>query len=377
MSASKDLFEGIDIYASRYKIDYHYYYSLLFAMAIYPLHYLGQYWSSFFWLLLSIMAFHRTWSIFGEYFPAFKIPKWGSVFYIISFLFALRFVRDNIHVGQITILIFYLTIEGLHQIQHGNNWKGVWLLALGINIKLLPIVFIPYLVIKGKYKVARNILLVCVLLLIIPVFIIGWEGYSSQMTSFWKLTNPTKNIHILDVDERSFHSLTTLLSTLFYADTADPYTLEIRRYIVSLPLESVKWVIHVGRFIIASSVFLIVKPPLFQSDKNNFPTFQEWAYLLLIIPLIFPHQQHYAFYFSIPAFMVLLHHTLQNKGYFGEIKSAHLVLLMMIFTLSTLEFYFGMYREYYSHFKILTYGALLMLIWSLISLVKRNYFLPK
>lgn len=338
MSASKDLFEGIDIYASRYKIDYHYYYSLLFAMAIYPLHYLGQYWSSFFWLLLSIMAFHRTWSIFGEYFPAFKIPKWGSVFYIISFLFALRFVRDNIHVGQITILIFYLTIEGLHQIQHGNNWKGVWLLALGINIKLLPIVFIPYLVIKGKYKVARN---------------------------------------ILDVDERSFHSLTTLLSTLFYADTADPYTLEIRRYIVSLPLESVKWVIHVGRFIIASSVFLIVKPPLFQSDKNNFPTFQEWAYLLLIIPLIFPHQQHYAFYFSIPAFMVLLHHTLQNKGYFGEIKSAHLVLLMMIFTLSSLEFYFGMYREYYSHFKILTYGALLMLIWSLISLVKRNYFLPK
>jgi len=51
----------------------------------------------------------------------------------------------------VTILIMYLCIEGLHTLRRAKN-AGAWLIALGINIKILPVVFLPYLMLRGEFK---------------------------------------------------------------------------------------------------------------------------------------------------------------------------------------------------------------------------------
>jgi glucose-6-phosphate-specific signal transduction histidine kinase len=100
----------------------------------------------------------------------------------------------------------------------------------------------------------------------------------------------------------------------------------------------------------------------------------EVSYILLVIPLIFPHQQHYAFLFSVPAFAYVLFMVVSN--YYEMTKAKRMILLSalsVIYLCGNLRSVLGEFNYYYEHFKILTYGALLLipcLMWA--AAVQRN-----
>jgi hypothetical protein len=364
LSASQDLFKGQNIFENTYVDSYHYFYSILFAILLHPFTWLPFHLAKFLWLVLNVVLVWRIFLIIKNLLPLHSFTKKQLLIMRIGgFLFAFRFIFENLHHSQTTILLLYLSLQGLQFIFSNKTLPGAALLALGINIKLLPIVLLPYLFYRGFFKAGTFVIAFCMIYIFIPALFIGWQQNQALLNTWISLINPTNTVHVLDVDERSFHGLSTLLSTLLVKDVPDVYALPIKRNIADLSLEQLAIVLNAARLtLIAFSLYFFRSLP-FKPATGMKQQFWEVSYLLMLIPLIFPHQQHYGFLFICPAFVFCLYYFIQNRGLMSKVKRNFILIsCIFIYLICNLKILLGEFNSYYEHFKILTYGALYLIV---------------
>lgn len=368
MQAAGDLPRGLMVYDVIYGDGFHYYYSVLFAIVLRPFYTLPFYGVKVVWLALNLFLYIKMFLLLVSATPVKQLPeKRKNIFLLLVFVFSLRFLHDNIHTSQITILILACCVFGLHYIHRGKAITGAAILALGINIKLLPIVLLPYLVYRGYFKAFGFTILFYATGLLLPSLLIGHDYNMALLDSWWNLINPMNKQHVLDTDERSFHSLSTLLSTLLVKNVPDIYALPLKRNIADVSLETLSRVLLLVRGVLVLFTLWFLKGNLFKPAKTETAGFFELSYILLLIPLIFPHQQHYAFLFSVPAFALILYVLMRDKELLKRTTRLTVsILLALIYLCANLKILLGEFNGYYEHYKILTYGALLLiplLIW--------------
>ncbi len=364
LSAAQDVFKGENIYDKLYNQWYHYFYSVFFAVVLHPFIYLPFQLSKFLWLLLNVFFAYRCFIIIKNLLPLHDLTKKQLLLIrYLGILFSLRFIYENLHYSQITILILFLSLQGLQLIVTNKQpLAGAALIALGINIKLLPIVLIPYLFYRRFFKAGFLVIAIYIALLFTPALFIGWSNNTNLVCTWAHLINPANKVHVLDTEERSFHGLSTLLSTLLVENVPDQYALPIKRNIANISIEQLSTVLNTIRLllILLSLYFLRTFP--FKHAISLKHQFREISFLLLLVPLIFPHQQHYGFLFICPAFVFCLYYLIQNKDRISKIKFYSIsVLCVIIYLLCDLKLLLGEFNAYYEHFKILTYGALLLI----------------
>ncbi|MBK7129955.1 MAG: DUF2029 domain-containing protein [Crocinitomicaceae bacterium] len=358
--ASRDYFDGKNIYTLTYHEWYHYYYSQLFAILLFPLAMLPLYAATWIWLALNLFF---LWRIFAITLRQLQVEKWNSrsrfIFLSLIFIFNLRFIRDNFHLGQMTVFMAYCMLESLSLIYYQRHVKGAALLALGINIKLLPLVFIPYLIFRGYFLAACYTCVAVLAYFLIPLTAVEYHQYVLLMHDWWQLINPTQTKHTIDTDERSFHGLSTLIPTLCMETVPDTHALPLRRNMFNLSSEKVFWVLNLIRLALVLSTIAVTRLKFFKPENNKLKRWKEAAYIMLIIPLIFPHQQHYAFLLSMPAFSYILYLIMIEgiKKYRWQF-----CLLIMVYLCFNLNLLVGSFGMYYDHYKIVTYGALLLVV---------------
>ncbi len=361
LSASKDLMDGVNIYEKKYVDGYHYLYSLFFALLLYPLTFLPLYLAKFIWLSLNLFFIYRINLLLHSYFN-FQLfsSKQKLRCQLLFLLFPLRFILDNFHLSQMTIFMLYLCLQSINYIHAGKEKQGALLLALGINIKLLPIVLLPYLFWRKQFKAGIFTVLFYLFLLALPAIFIGKYQNSYLLGQWWKIINPTQQEHIIDVEERSFHGLSTLLPTLLMEKVPDIYALPLKRNIASLTTQQVGHALLAIRLLlIAFSLYFLRWPP-FKKVNIQQARLREISYLLALIPLIFPHQQHYAFLFRMPAGTYLIYQFYLQKNDWKKSKKIILYgLFVTVYLCFNLNLLLGVFRPYYEHYKIITYGALL------------------
>jgi hypothetical protein len=370
LDASRDLMQGENIYINTYNEWYHYYYDTLFALLLVPFTFLPLFLVKLIWLSLNVFFVVRIWKIIKDWLPINQLsPKQKNIFTLLSFLFILAFLRDNFHLTQVTIFILYLTLEGLHFIERGKKFTGSLFIAFAITVKLLPLVFIPYLLYRKEWKAFGSVCLLILVLLFIPGLILGLDFNHFLILERWKLLNPTNTTHVLDTSERSFHSISTLFSTLFVAESGDFYALPHRRHLLDLPLETLSTLINGARllFVVATLYFLASKP--FKPAKSNLQKLYEISYICLIIPLIFPHQQYYAFFFIFPASTYLIFYfirthidkqTTAQDQLPRKNKMMMIILLSLVYLMTNGHFILGTFNPILEHYKILTYGVFIL-----------------
>lgn len=362
IEASKSLFKQENIYDITYFDGFHYYYSIFFAILIYPLTALSVHAANFVWLSINAVLLYRLFYLFNQFYSIKSLyVKKQRLFWILTILFSSRLILENMHVGQMTICLLYLCLEGLYQINQQKTISGSALIALGINIKLMPLVILPYLIYRAYFKASALIVIFYALLFFIPIVFIGYDYNQQLVVSWFNLINPTNTRHILDVGERSFHGLSTLLSVLLIENTGEQYILNIKRNILNLTLEQLKLALLITRLVLVSVTLYFIRSLPFKSTNN---THQIWelSYILLLIPLIFPHQQHYAFLFMIPAYAYCILQLILYADSYSKLKKNTLYVIMaIIYLLVNLNLLIGEYKPYYEHFKILTFGALLLI----------------
>lgn len=370
MLAASDLLEGKNIYFQTYYTWYHYYYSVFFALILSPFTFLPLYFVKVFWLLANVFFVIQIWKILRSYLPFDRLSKKAqTVFTILALFFVLKFLRDNFHVAQVTIFILYLTLQGLHLIWKERPFWGALFLAIGIDIKLLPLVFLPYLLYRGEWKAFLFCILFLSALLILPGIFIGFEYNHFLIAERWKLINPTNQEHVLDTIERSFHSLTTFLSVFLIENSGDKFALPIKRNIADISIEQLTIVINIVRLFFVLFTLYFLRSIPFKKNRDPFQQLYEISYICLVIPLIFPHQQHYAFFFIFPAstyvlfFVMRTYFVLDNSAQrISKWKWLVLFSLFLVFLSVNSHFLVGAFNVYYDHFKTLTFGVLLLLI---------------
>ncbi len=368
LSATGDLNVGANFYENKYVDGYHYFYSVLFALLLKPFYTLPFFWVKFGWLLLNTAIYIQLFSMLAKSkLVGLLNEKQKTAFIFLVFVFSLRLFLDNMHSSQITLLILWCCIYGLFLITNNRPVSGAAILALGINIKLLPIVFLPYLIYRGYFKAFTFTILFYFIYLFLPSVFIGYAYNMSLLKTWLALINPANQNHVLDVEERSFHGLSTLLSTLFVKDVPDVYALPLKRNIADVAIPTLGKILLFTRLLLVAFTLYFLKWKPFTNARTDWHRYIETSYLLLLIPLIFPHQQHYAFLFAVPAFAVTLLYLFTSKN--SLTKTALLMvngLLVLIYLSFNLKILLGTFNAYYDHYKILTYGALLLiplLIW--------------
>jgi hypothetical protein len=366
LSASSDLFNKENIFQKTYLDGYHYFYSVFFAILLKPFTYLPMVICNTLWLCANLFFVFRIFTLIKNLLPLHDFTKNELMALRIGgFLFSLRFIHENLHCLQVTILILYLSLQGM-QLVFSNKPKPFWgalLIAFGINIKLLPIVLVPYLFYRGFFKAGVYIIGIYIGLLLLPALFIGWEQNQLLLSTWSHLINPLNSNHVLDAEERSFHGLSTLFSVLFVENPRDVHALHIKRNIANISLEQLKLILNIARGILILFTFYFLRTTPFKSVGGLKHRFWELSYILMLIPLIFPHQQHYAFLFICPAFIFCLYYFIQNRKTLSKAKYYFMMISgIIIYLLCNLKLLLGNYNEYYEHYKILTYGALFLIV---------------
>ncbi len=367
LSASSDLVHGLNVYSIFYNLYYHYYYSPLFALALFPLTLVPVYVAKVLWLFLNLVFVFRTWKALSFFLDRTVFTEKQKLFFtVLCFLFVLRFMTENFHCGQMTLFILFLSVDGMYRIMTGRYWIGALFISLAINIKLLPLVLLPYLFYRRYLKASALIFLFLAIWLLLPSTLIGFGFNNTLLKSWWGLIDPSNKEHIIDTSERSFHSLSAWLPTLLMDHVDDKQVLPLKRNIANVDMKTVEMILNIFRaaLILFTLYFLHNRP--FKRAENKLHALRELSYLFLLVPLIFPHQQHYAFYFLFPAGTYLIYYlsmqVVAEQRTIPVFKFRILLWgLVFVFLTNNLQLLLGEFGEYYAHFKIITYGSLVLI----------------
>ena len=259
-----------------------------------------------------------------------------------------------------TILVLYLILESISQIRSGNKKTGALILALGINIKIMPIVILPYLLWRKEFRTAAWCVFFYAALLFLPAVVIGFQQNNFLIKEWWVQVDPTQTKHVIDVEERSFHGLSTLLPTLLMEHVPDVYALPVKRNIANLSETQVGLVLNVVRLLLVGFALFFLRSKPFTAAASKRSAFWELSYIVLLIPLIFPHQNKYCYFYLFPA-AYLFYYLFTIQAISKRKKIVTWSVLAFSFLCFNLYLLLGEFNAYYEHFKIITYGALVLI----------------
>lgn len=295
----------------------YYLYSPLFAILLVPFTFLDWTLARILWTIINLAFAFRLWQLLqtltiGD-FPLSKKYKngWTIGVAILSF----GFLNHNLNLGQVTVLILWLTMEGIYQMMQKDQVKGAALLALGINIKIIPLLALGYLFFKRKYKAITYTLAFLTASLIIPGFMIGWE-YNKELLLKWKeAINPTKEKFAFENND-GCNSLNAVLPAFLYNQFDEPSNIEaepgwqFKRKIADLPVPVLTILLQISRILVL--LFLPFAVFFHYKNRKHDYLYYHWeiAYLLLITLLIFPHQMKYSMLYFVPVGAYILYYYL-------------------------------------------------------------------
>lgn len=286
---------------------YNYFNSPLFALILSPLSLINWSMSRLIWNALNIIIAIRMWVIFRKLSGGslFLTRKYVICWSIAILIMSLGYLNLNLSLGQVTIFILWLTVEGLLLILSNKNLKGAMLIALGINIKLLPLIVLFYLFFKAKYKAITYIIIFTILSLILPGFIIGVK-YNFQLHKEWKNTIDPAHKYVFEYDNGN-QAINALLPAFFNdQEYKMEYSKSINmvspREIIHLPYQLLLSMMQIIRFMLLLSIIPIIFFKIKERTTKNAYLYFYWelGYLMLISLLIFPHQSNYSMLYFVP-----------------------------------------------------------------------------
>ena len=339
-----------------------YYYSPMFAFLLLPFSNLPFAVPVFLWLVLNIFLLYRISVLVISYLEVTNSKEKYLILFF-SLLLTIRFVEYNIGMSQMTIYLLWSILESLRLFEKEKNIAGGFILGLAINIKILPIVFLPYLIYRGKWKAFLCSIIFIGVFLFLPALYLGWEFNLQLLRDWWAVINPSNSEHLQETD-LNMHSLTALIPSLLHESAGD---LPLKRNVVNMNIDSAVLMLNIIRAALILFTIYFLRTLPFRKTKSSMHQLWEISYIALIIPLIFPHQPKYSGLLILPAVMYLFAYLIKaySKGKSGETfhKKIVLFLIVLSFALITLTSDGIIGRDLNrisQHYKTITYGYLIV-----------------
>jgi hypothetical protein len=300
LAAAKTILATGNIYDATNTLNVQYFYSPLFALVLVPFTYLPAFVVKLTWLLFSVWCMYRIWRLIQSYLNIALLSKAQQIAWvIIAHGILAGFIVDNFHMVQVTFFMLWATLESVHLVWRGKILKGAFLLGLAINFKVLPLLFIPYLFYRNKWKAGLLCTAVVILLILAPWFFLRESYHTFLLQQWWTAINPLSAAHTLELDKLTF-DLPALVAALFTTQTGELKT----------SFEAFQYTLIAARlfFILLTLAFLRTGP--FREAPSPMHQLREIAYLLMVTVLLFPHQNKYANVYLLPAFAYIIYYLL-------------------------------------------------------------------
>jgi hypothetical protein len=300
--AGERLLAGENIYGPPHYYNLKYFYSVLFAGIMGSIQSLGINTVKWIWFVINTALFVRIFILLRIH--VFKTEKSSALIFFFLLLLFGKIVLVNYTFNQISVMILWTMFEAYHLMKKGNWVWAVLILCLGINIKIMPIVLAPYLIVMGKkpFQVIGLGIAALLLFLYIPAVFIGFDTNQFLIGEWLKTLNPVSDIHVMQTYEYGFTDLSSMLTKFL---SAEPVYLEPQINIADLSKSSLFILTNSIRAILLGLVVYLAfkaKHSVYGVDKR----FVIAAGFMALIPLCFPHQREYSFMFSMPMFAVLM-----------------------------------------------------------------------
>ena len=340
-----------------------YYYSPLWAVLLIPFNEVSNVLPNTIWLLLNCYLLYRIFILLKGYISESALTeKQYFIIVVFSVILSIRFILYNFDMLQMTIFLVWGIFESQYQAIQKKPVLAGMILAFIINVKILPLVLVPYWIYRKQLKSIFSVIIFSVIFLFLPAIIIGFKFNTELIASWWQIINPLNIEHLVE-SELGPHSLTALIPSLLMSTEG---ILDYSRNILELSLSNVNSITNTVRVLGILSVVYILSPLTLFKESSTSNQLKEISYLLLLVPLIFPHQQKYAFFMVFPAHYYLASQLILN---FNTIKNSIkwkwsfslFCLSFILMTLSSDLFLGRSLNKITQHYKLITYGTLLLM----------------
>lgn len=364
LEAGKKLSQGENIYRPPFIGGLQYFYSVFFALVLWPFS-AYPFLTEFCWLIFSWWCCYRSLHLLFDFYSS---ESWIAQYplRILGWVAVLGFqvMFYNIANIQMTPFLLWAILESYRL---SESKKGLWaglLLGLAINIKIIPILILPYFLYRGFFSTLLSTVGVLFLLFWLPGLFIGFDLNKYLHQEWWLVVNPFKQQHMMET-EIGPHSVVAWLPTLLM-DTNG--TLEGRRHIVDLPIGTTLFLVQCVRagLVLLTLYFLRGGFRSRFARAGNLHRAWELAYVLMLIPLLMPHQQKYSFLFVFPMIIYLLNAfytipaTGRTRAYYGLLIL--FVACMLVYSPIHGKDVLGKHLfEWSQHLHLLTWSTLLLI----------------
>ena len=266
-------------------------------------------------------------------------------------------IIPNFQAIQITIFILWSVFESLNLFERKRFILGSSIIALAINIKLLPLLLLPYLLYQKKYQAVLCIVAFLCLYLFLPYIILDFEYSNLLHSSWWNIINPLNKEHVIEY-QQGFYSISAIIPA-YFADIPTDGAITTPRNIMSLSDDQINLVVNAIRVLLMLSVLIPIKSKV----DRDFKGFVSLSYLCFLIPLIFPHQRYYSFFFMAPIIIFLTYYFLKDSERITKNLFAFILFVISMFFISPIwgRDIIGDYLDVYRHYKVIPIAALLII----------------
>jgi hypothetical protein len=339
-----------------------YFYSPLFAVLLFPLKSAPQFFYNLIWLSLNLFLIFRTFSLLSFFLPLHKFSKIKfHGFVLLVLICSLRFILDNLDLGQMTFFLVWGSLECMRLIFQKKHLTGALLLALLINIKIIPIALLAYLIYKKDFRVVLLTLLFSVFFLYLPSIFIGTD-FNNELLHSWFTSLKGTSVNSIH-DDAGRPSLSSLIPSLVM-DTEILFS--VKRNFISLDADSAHQILNGFRcLLLVFLCFLFGRP--FQKIITKKFLFYDLSLICLATPIVFPHQGKYSFLYLLPAYAYTLYSLIRMQLIKTKYKSTYLrplifMLLSFTFTTLTTDGLIGRrLSDFTEYLHLITYGAFFLL----------------
>jgi hypothetical protein len=308
-NAGKRLLLGENIYGEPHIQNLKYFYSVFFAGLLSLLQGSGVVVAKWIWFLINFTTLFRLLYIFKQWIP--QDTKWKTAIIFMMLLLCSKIILINFVSNQMTIFILWTVIESYMQLKKDRLLLAALVLCLGINIKILPIVVVPYFIYISSNRLKFLIFGVLALMFytFIPAVFIGWD-YNWMLIGEWlKTLNPVSKIHVMQTYEYGILDISSMI-TKYLSD--EPVYLEPKLNVASWTMGQLFALTNFLRVsLLAGAVFLAFKVK--KSVKGLSNEVLILSAFLALAPLCFPHQREYSFLFYSPLWLSLMVLTIKSN----------------------------------------------------------------
>lgn len=96
---------------------------------------------------------------------------------LVPLLLTSRYVLNNFSHLQVNLLVFAITLWGLWRQAIGRTLSGGVAIGLAASLKVMPVLFVPYLAYRGRWRPALIAAVVTAAFSLSPILVVGWERF--------------------------------------------------------------------------------------------------------------------------------------------------------------------------------------------------------